>query len=116
MSRLGVNVSGGRGIDSWSSESPLSPTGGAAEELTVKIDKGKPNEMVGTFADSSLDWSIATEGCRDVLGAVLALDLGTGLKRGPPFSGRKAEIGAVYEMVDTLTNTAGHMAASWERL
>lgn len=50
-----MDVSGGRGIDSWSSESPLSPTGGAAEEWAVKIDKGKPNEMVGAFTDSSLN-------------------------------------------------------------
>jgi hypothetical protein len=111
-----VDVSGSGGIESWSSESPLSPTGGAGEELAVKIDKGKPNEMVGVFTGSSLDWSIATEGCRDALGAVLARDLGTGLKRGPPFSGRKAEIGVVYEMVNTLTNAAGHMATSWETL
>jgi len=77
--------------------------------LAVKIDRGEPKEMV---TDSSLDWSIVTEGCRDALGAVRARDLGTGLKRGPPFSGRKAEIRVVYEMVNTLTNTAGHMVAS----
>jgi hypothetical protein len=103
-----VHTLGGKGIDCWSGKSSLSPTGGTAEELAVKIDKGKPNEMVGAFTGSSLDWSIATEGCRDALGAVLARDLGTGLKRGPPFSEIQAEIGVIYEMVNTLTNAAGH--------
>lgn len=58
-----MHTLGGNGIGCWSGKNSLSPTVGAAEELAVKIDKGKPNEMVGGFTGSSLDWSIATEDC-----------------------------------------------------
>jgi len=59
------------------------------EEAGGNTAKGGINEREGVFMDSSLNWSITTEGCRDTLGAVRARDFGTGLKRGPPFSAKE---------------------------